>query len=180
MLRRDTKKVIAVFGSAVSDKDSIEYADAVRIGRIIGTEGYNLLCGGYGGVMEAICKGCHETAGRCRGIGLYHFTKPPNQYINGFITVPTLGERLDYFIAHSDIFLALSGGIGTVTEMMFVWDLLKSGQITEKPVLLYGEGWERFLQSLREGFIIDHAYFRHVLPVETLEELSELIRGKRA
>jgi uncharacterized protein (TIGR00725 family) len=175
MLRRDTKKVIAVFGSAVSDKDSIEYADAVRIGRIIGTEGYNLLCGGYGGVMEAICKGCHETAGRCRGIGLYHFTKPPNQYINGFITVPTLGERLNYFISHSDIFLALAGGIGTVTEVMFVWDLLKSGQITEKLVLLYGPGWENFLKSLREGFIIDPAHFRHISVVRSHADLRNLI-----
>ena len=175
MLRRDTKKVIAVFGSAVSEKDSIEYADAVRIGRIIGTEGYNLLCGGYGGVMEAICKGCHETAGRCRGIGLYHFTKPPNQYINGFITVPTLGERLNYFISHSDIFLALAGGIGTVTEVMFVWDLLKSGQITEKLVLLYGPGWENFLKSLREGFIIDPAHFRHISVVRSHADLRNLI-----
>ena len=174
------KQTIAIFGSAVSEKDSPEYATAVEIGGIIGDGGYDLLCGGYGGVMEAVCKGCHDAGGRCRGIGLDHFTKPPNQYINGFLAVPTLGERLDYFVAHSDIFLALSGGIGTVTEVMFVWDLLKSGQITGKPVLLYGEGWERFLQSLREGFIIDHAYFRHVLPVETLEELSELIRGKRA
>ena len=175
MLRRDTKKVIAVFGSAVSKKDSIEYADAVKIGRIIGTEGYNLLCGEYGGVMEAICKGCHETAGRCRGIGLYHFTKPPNQYINGFITVPTLGERLNYFISHSDIFLALAGGIGTVTEVMFVWDLLKSGQITEKLVLLYGPGWENFLKSLREGFIIDPAHFRHISVVRSHADLRNLI-----
>lgn len=174
------KKIIAVFGSAVSEKDSPEYVTAVEIGRIIGDNGYDLLCGGYGGVMEAVCKGCHEAGGRSRGIGLDHFTKPPNRYINGFITVPTLGERLDYFIDNSDIFLALSGGIGTVTEVIFVWDLLKSGQIEKRPVLLYGEGWEGFLKSLRKGFIIDNAYFRHLLILANPEELSDLLRGKRA
>jgi uncharacterized protein (TIGR00725 family) len=174
------KKTIAVFGSAVSEKDSPEYAAAVEIGRIIGDNGYDLLCGGYGGVMEAVCQGCHGAGGLCRGIGLDHFTKPPNRYINGFITVPTLGERLDYFVTHSDIFLALQGGIGTITEVMFVWDLLKSEQITEKPLLLYGPGWEGFLTSLGDGFIIDHAYFRHLRIVSRPDELHDLIHRRDA
>jgi uncharacterized protein (TIGR00725 family) len=169
------KQTIAVFGSAVSEKDSPEYAAAVRIGGIIGEEGCDLLCGGYGGVMEAVCKGYHDAGGKCRGIGLDHFTKSHNPYLDVFITVPTLGERLDYFVAHSDIFLALSGGIGTVTEVMFVWDLLKTGQITEKPILLYGPGWEEFLKSLREGFIIDPAYFRHLRIVSSPKDLKMTI-----
>jgi len=172
------KKTIAVFGSAVSEKDSPEYTAAVSIGGIIGKEGYDLLCGGYGGVMEAACKGCHEAGGKCRGIGLDHFSKPPNRYINGFTTVPTLGERLDYFIDHADHFLALSGGIGTVTEVMFVWDLLKTGQISGKPVLLYGPGWEEFLKSLRNGFIIDPACFRHISIVPSPDGLAGLLRGR--
>ena len=169
------KQTIAVFGSAVAEKDSQEYAAAVRIGGIIGEEGYDLLCGGYGGVMEAVCKGCHEAGGKCRGIGLDHFTKPHNRHLDGFTSVSTLGERLDYFIAHADHFLALSGGIGTVTEVMFVWDLLKTGQITEKPVLLYGPGWEEFLKSLREGFIIDPVHFRHPRTVSSPEDLKMII-----
>ncbi len=171
------KKTIAVFGSAVSEKDSPEYAATVKIGRIIGDNGYDLLCGGYGGVMEAVCRGCSEVGGRCRGIGLDHFTGPPNRYINNFIRVPTLGERLDYFAANSDIFLALAGGIGTVAEVMFVWDLLKSGQIADKPVLLYGPGWEGFLESLRGGFIIDPAYFRHIILARAPGEIAGLLRG---
>ena len=169
------KQTIAVFGSAVSKKDSPEYAAAVRIGGIIGEEGCDLLCGGYGGVMEAVCKGCHDAGGKCRGIGLDHFTKPHNRHLDGFTSVSTLGERLDYFIAHSDTFLALSGGIGTVTEVMFVWDLLKTGQISDKPVLLYGPGWEEFLKSLRQGFIIDPAYFRHLRVISSPEDMKATI-----
>ena len=174
------RKTIAVFGSAVAEKSGPEYVTAVEIGRIIGETGYDLLCGGYGGIMEAVCKGCREAGGLCRGIGLDHFKDPPNPYIDTFVKAATLGERLDYFIANADIFLALPGGIGTVAEVMFVWDLLKSGQITKKPVLLYGPGWEGFLKSLREGFIIDPAYFRHLLAVRTTDELTSLFRGTQS
>jgi hypothetical protein len=173
------RKTIAVFGSAVAEKSGPECVTAVEIGRIIGETGYDLLCGGYGGIMEAVCKGCREAGGHCRGIGLDHFTGPPNPYIDTFVKAATLGVRLDYFIANADLFLALPGGIGTVAEVMFVWDLAKSGQTEKTPVLLYGGGWERFLKSLREGFIIDPAYFRHILAVGSPDELPIILRGRR-
>ncbi len=173
------RKTIAVFGSAVAEKSGPEYVTAVEIGRIIGEAGYDLLCGGYGGIMEAVCKGCREAGGRCRGIGLDHFKDPPNPYIDMFVKAATLGERLDYFIVNADLFLALPGGIGTVAEVMFVWDLAKSCQTEKTPVLLYGGGWKRFLNALREDFIIDPEFFRHILAVGSPDELPILLRGRR-
>ncbi len=173
------KKIIAVFGSAMTGKDTPEYRAAVKIGRIIGEAGWNLLCGGYGGTMEALCRGCQDGGGKCHGIGLQHFTMPPNHYVNEFVMAKTLGTRLDYFAEHADLFLALEGGIGTVTEVMFVWDLLKSGQISDISVLLYGKGWKGFLDNLRRDFIIDRTNFRHLRLISSPEELGEALEGKR-
>jgi uncharacterized protein (TIGR00730 family) len=155
-------KTIAVFGSALAGAESDEYRAALEIGKLIGEAGWEILCGGYGGVMEAVCRGARKAGGSCRGIGLEHFSAPPSPHLQGFEKAKTLGERLDYFTARCDLFLALEGGIGTVTETMFVWDLLKTGQLTETPLLLYGKGWEKLLQTLKEDFLIDPAAFDHL------------------
>ncbi len=154
MRKDDRKKTIAVFGSALAGKDSREYRSALQIGELIGKAGWEVLCGGYGGLMEAVCLGGRQAGGICRGIGLEHFTQSPNPHLHSFEKAKTLGERLDYFAGHCDLFLALDGGIGTVTEAMFVWDLLKSGQRAGPKLLLYGKGWDLLLHTLEENFLI--------------------------
>lgn len=168
-------KRIAVFGSALAGAESAEYLAALEIGELIGRAGWEILCGGYGGVMEAVCLGSRRAGGTCRGIGLEHFTSSPNPHLHGFEKARTLGERLDYFAAHCDLLLALEGGIGTVTEAMFVWDLLKSGQLPGRRLLLYGQGWEKLLQTLRENFLIPpDAFDRLTLLSRPADLLSHL------
>lgn len=163
MRKDDLKQTIAVFGSALAGKDSGEYLTALKIGELIGKAGWEILCGGYGGVMEAVCRGCREAGGTCRGIGLEHFSHPPNSHLHSFKKAKTLGERLDYFAARCDLFLALEGGIGTVTEAMFVWDLMKSGQLPGRRLLLYGKCWEKLLPVLRNNFLIPSAAFDQLI-----------------
>jgi uncharacterized protein (TIGR00725 family) len=150
-------KTIAVFGSACAEAESAEYRAALEIGELIGEAGWEILCGGYGGVMEAVCLGCRRAGGTCRGIGLATFTTSPNPHLHDFKKARTLGERLDYFSKRCDLFLALEGGVGTVAEAMFIWDLMKSGQLTGPSLLLYGKGWKKMLQALKEDFLIDPA-----------------------
>ncbi len=166
------RKRIAVFGSASAGAESDEYLAAREIGELIGKAGWEVLCGGYGGAMEAVCLGCREAGGTCRGIGLEHFTHPHNPHLHSFKEAKTLGERLDYFIADCDLFLALEGGIGTVTEAMFVWDLMKSGQLTGIPLLLYGRGWKKLLQTLKENFLIPPAAFNRLTVLSSPADLS--------
>ncbi|MDP8235211.1 MAG: LOG family protein [Candidatus Erginobacter occultus] len=164
---------IAVFGSALAGAESDEYRAAREIGELIGKAGWEILCGGYGGVMEAVCLGCRKAGGTSRGIGLEHFTHPHNRYLAGFVKAKTLGERLDYFIANCDLFLALEGGIGTVTEAMFVWDLMKSGQLPGRRLLLYGKSWEQLLLILKENFLIPADAFD---PLILLARPTDLVR----
>ncbi|MGD9873970.1 MAG: LOG family protein [Kiritimatiellia bacterium] len=151
-------KTIAVFGSAVADPADKACRQAVLAGRIIAEAGFNILCGGYGGVMEAACRGCTEAGGKCAGIGLTRFTEKPNKYIGRFKVVETLGKRLDYFEKHSRAFLALDGGIGTITEVMFFWDIAKAGFLEGRPIFLLGEQWPWLVQELKKRFIIKDKY----------------------
>ena len=159
MKENDRNKMIAVFGSATAGPESVAYRSAREVGKLSGKAGWEILCGGYGGVMEAVCRGCRETGGTSRGIGLEHFTHSPNPYLKSFLKARTLGERLDYFARQCDLFLALEGGIGTVTEALFVWDLIKSGQLTGPRLLLFGDSWNKLVQPLKENFLIPPAAF---------------------
>jgi len=165
-------KTIAVFGSALAGAESDEYLAAREIGELIGKAGWEILCGGYGGVMEAVCLGCREAGGICRGIGLDHFTRPPNPHLAAFVKAKTLGKRLDYFIADCDLFLALEGGIGTVTEAMFVWDLMKSGRLPGRRLILYGRCWEKLLAVLKKNFLIASEPFNRLTLLSSPADLS--------
>lgn len=170
------KKNVAVFGSAAVAPGTDFYREAEEVGRIIGRLGFDLICGGYGGIMEAVSRGCGEMGGRCRGIGLTRFSPDPNRHIHEFERAKSLGERLDYFDRQADIFLGLPGGIGTITEIMFFWDQAKGGALEGKPILLYGKHWDNFLKVLSEDFLIPEEAFSLVTPVKTLKELPAALK----
>jgi len=155
------------------------YRNAVEAGRVIGAAGFDLICGGYGGLMEASCRGCVEGGGKCAGIGLEHFDNPPNRFIGEFSRAKSLGRRLDDFVLKADRFLALPGGIGTVTEVLFVWDLAKSGQTDKVPILLYGKAWTSLLRTLEKEFLIPPEAFADVKLVSGPAQLArDLGRGR--
>lgn len=170
------RKKIAVFGSAVTGRDSAAYARAVAIGKIIATAGFDVLCGGYGGIMEAVCRGCAEHGGRCYGIGLTVFTRPPNSSITKMVKVKTLGERLDYFNDHADCFLALTGGIGTLTEVMFFLDNAKIGLTRKTPIILYGRQWPALLALMHKKFVVPPDFRQLVKLVGTNRALAAHLR----
>ena len=170
------RPVIAVFGGARFAEDSREYAEARDVGQIIGRAGWDLLCGGYGGTMEAASLGCKEAGGECIGIGLTAFGPNPNPHIDSFTRAGSLGKRLDTFDAHADAFLALSGGIGTLTEVSFFWNLAKGGiGRNNRPLFLLGTPWMNLVSLLQREFAISEEAFRHVSCLPNKDELPALL-----
>jgi hypothetical protein len=156
------KTTISVFGSAQVKKDSTQYIEAQKIGAILGRRGFDLLCGGFGGVMEAVCRGAIETGAKTTGVGLNSFTASPNSYIDKYLSVEDLSERLEYFRENSSLILGMPGGIGTLTEVMFFWDMSKAGLETNRDIFLYGNCWKKLITQLKENFIIKDKCFDYV------------------
>ena len=116
---------IGVIGAGSCDTHA--YALAREIGYQIGQNGWILVCGGLGGVMEAAARGCTEARGMTVGIlpGLDH--SAANQYIR--VPIPTgLGEARNALVVRaSHALVAISGGYGTLSEIAL-------GLKTGKPV----------------------------------------------
>ena len=122
---------IAVVGGGVCSPAVAE--SARRLGRLIAMQGYVLLCGGLGGVMEAACCGAREAGGLAVGI-LPGEREQANSCLD--IAIATgMGQARNVIIVKSaDAVVALSGEMGTLSEIALA---LKMG----RPVISLGS-WD--------------------------------------
>ncbi|MGH9398933.1 MAG: Rossmann fold nucleotide-binding protein, partial [Thermoanaerobaculia bacterium] len=61
---------IGVFGSSLPREGEAAYEEAREIGQLVARRGGRVVCGGYGGVMEAACRGAAEAGGSSLGVVL--------------------------------------------------------------------------------------------------------------
>jgi uncharacterized protein (TIGR00725 family) len=119
-----TKKLqIAVIGG--SGPDSQVLALAVEAGKMIAENEAVLICGGLGGVMEAVARGAKETGGLTVGLLPDYEAESANRYID--VVIPTgLGHARNVLVAASgNVVLAFPGSHGTRSEISIALKLGK-------------------------------------------------------
>lgn len=94
--------------------------------------------------MEAASKGHNTACNECKdstntiGINIeLPFEQAPNRYLDIEETVSTFSARLDTFMVLSDIFVITPGGIGTLLELFYTWQLMQVGHICRAPIILW-------------------------------------------
>lgn len=173
-------KTVAVFGSGSGlTSDDPLYREAYVLGRLLAEDGYTLVNGGYAGVMAAASKGAHDAGGRVVGYTIALFEpEPPNPWLSEERRVATFGERLQRICEDSDAYVALHGGVGTLTELLYTWSLLLTGAIPERPLIALGDPWPGLVEYLvAQGYHIPSDYYRLVRlvdgPAEALAILAD-------
>jgi uncharacterized protein (TIGR00730 family) len=148
--RKTGKKapVVAVFGSGSAAADHPVLAQAEQLGRELAEAGMKVMCGGYGGTMEAVSRGAHKAGGQVIGVTMDLFATrlEPNPWLDKEKREKDLFGRLKRLMK-ADAYVALQGGIGTLTEATLAWSLLQTGQIAPRPLILVGESWRRLLAA---------------------------------
>lgn len=146
----DNGQTVAVFGSSRRDEDSALYAEAYELGRLLANEGYAVLSGGYSGSMGAVSRGAAEAGGRVIGVTCALFDPlPPNRWVTEEVKAADLMERLAIMMQRADCFVAVRGGIGTLSEVTLAWSLLQTRSLRGKPLILLGDDWQPVLDALR-------------------------------
>jgi uncharacterized protein (TIGR00725 family) len=112
---------IAVVGAGVATRE--EQAVARDVGRLLAQAGAPVVCGGRGGVMEAVCRGAHEAGGTTVGILPGSDRADANPYVD--VVIPTgLGEARNAVVVRAaDGVIAVGGGYGTLSEIAFALKL---------------------------------------------------------
>ncbi|MGC8779663.1 MAG: LOG family protein [Anaerolineae bacterium] len=170
-------KTIAVFGSSRRADESELYREAYELGRLLAQAGYAVLTGGYNGSMAAVSRGAAEAGGRVIGVTCAIFDPlPPNPWLTEEIKARTLLERLAIMIDRSDGFVAVRGGIGTLSEVTLAWSLLQTRQLAGKPLVLLGADWPPLVDALRRHSDLGESIARLarivLTPAEVLSALS--------
>ncbi len=151
-----SRHYIAVFGSSQAVPDGPLYRQAYDLGRSLAQSGFGVVSGGYGGTMEAVSRGAREAGGRTRGITLATFDRwrRANDWIEVEQKADTYLERVARLTEGASGFIALEGGVGTLSEVSLTWSLLQVGELENKPLVLLGECWKSYLQTVREAFMM--------------------------
>jgi uncharacterized protein (TIGR00730 family) len=147
--REDSPQGVGVFGSSEPVPGGADYERARRIGELLAAAKIPVVCGGYGGVMEAASRGARDAGGEAIGVTCAAFRgRSPNRYLTRTFEEPDLSSRTRLLIALSRGFIILPGKSGTLAELTFLWALRRAGLLGDKPVAMLGEGWAELLDLL--------------------------------
>jgi uncharacterized protein (TIGR00730 family) len=152
------EKTIAVFGGRHPIPGDAEYAEALRLGELLASARYAVMSGGYSGVMEAVSRGAQQAGGTTIGVTMEIFgSLAPNPFLTREIRTRNFFERLEVLVASACGFIALRGGMGTLTEISLIWNMLQTKTMPEKPIILVGKFWQPLLRSVADHLVISPA-----------------------
>src|ERR1700730_8278347 len=143
------ERIVTIFGGSKCRESDLEYSQALRVGELLADSGFTICTGGYAGVMEAASRGAHERGGRVIGVTMNQFKSEPNRYLTEKVPSEHFYERLQRLITRSVGYIALRGGMGTVTEISLVWNKLQTRVLEPRPLVLLGDCWPPVVAELQ-------------------------------
>jgi uncharacterized protein (TIGR00730 family) len=142
---------VAIFGSSRIQEGDPEYRDVFEIARGLSALGFDVVTGGGPGLMQAANAGHRSVPSDSQSIGL-NIKLAREQIANPFLDIKRdfdrFSGRLDTFMSLSDAVVVAPGGIGTLLELFYSWQLVQVGQICRTPIILFGELWRPLMHWL--------------------------------
>lgn len=148
------EKIITIFGGSKCVETSPEYLEARALGSRLAGAGFTICTGGYLGIMEAASRGAREKGGRVLGIVMNQFKKEPNRFLTDKVATNHFYDRLQGLITRSVGFVAMRGGMGTVTEISLVWNKLTTGVLAPRPLVLVGDCWKPVVEAWKTNLVV--------------------------
>jgi len=172
------ERIVTIFGGAKCTELDPEYAQARRVGQMLADAGFTICTGGYLGVMEAASRGAHERGGRVLGIVMNQFKAEPNRYLTDKVATPHFYDRLQQLITRSVGFIAVRGGMGTVTELSLVWNKIQTKVIGPRPLVLLGDCWPPIVREWQKHLVVSEADVAALDFARTAEEAVDIIKER--
>ncbi|MCW9033722.1 MAG: TIGR00730 family Rossman fold protein [Rhodospirillales bacterium] len=153
-------KSLCVFcGSRLGSSPAFEES-AKQLGEILAKRNIRLVYGGGGvGIMRVVAETVIENGGQVTGIIPKFLMEYEVGNVDGVETtvVESMHERKNLMFEHSDAFVILPGGIGTLDETMEImtWKQL---QVHAKPIILVNQNgfWDPLIGLLEQ--VIDNGF----------------------
>ena len=152
--KRDRYRV-AIFGSARAQPGTFVYEEVRRTAAAFASMGCDIVTGGGPGLMQAANEGA-KSAGATGSLGIrveLPFEQHANPFVEQAFVHETFFTRLHHFVLASDAFVVVPGGIGTVLEMLMIWQLLQVRHVKDVPLILVGKMWKGLVEWARTSML---------------------------
>jgi uncharacterized protein (TIGR00730 family) len=182
---------VTIFGSARAKPGTFVYEEVKRVAAAMAGMGCDVITGGGPGLMQAANEGAAAAGApeRGRSVGIrvdLPFEQEVNPFVEQAFEHKTFFTRLHQFVLMSDAYVVSPGGIGTVLELMLVWQLLQVQHVHDTPLILVGKMWTGLLEWARASLLTTQPPLVNpedlTIPrcVETADEAIALIREHHA
>jgi uncharacterized protein (TIGR00730 family) len=180
-------KSLCVYCGSRAGDDPAFAAAARAVGAAIGAHGWRLVYGGgSSGMMGAVADAALAAGARTLGVipDALMERELGHRGLDELIVVQTMHERKRLMAEHSNAFIALPGGIGTLEELFEVWTWLQLGYHAKPVGLLNVAGYYDPLlafmdRSVARGFVppAQHALLQVGAEVDTLLDRLDALAG---
>ena len=188
--RRERYRV-TIFGSARAKPGTYVYDEVKRVARALAEMECDIITGGGPGLMQAANEGAAAVGApeRDRSVGIrvdLPFEQDVNPFVEQAFEHKTFFSRLHHFVLTSDAYVVAPGGIGTVLELMLIWQLLQVKHVQGTPLILVGRMWPELVDWAREHLLTSEPPLANPedmnIPVcvSTADEAIGLIRDHHA
>ncbi len=146
---------VAIFGSARIKRNDPNYKQIYNLSKMIAAEGIDIVTGGGQGIMEAANKG-HQEGRKGQHIHSYglNIRMPKGQMVNKHLDIKRefrrFSKRLDCFMYLSNMVIVAEGGVGTMLEFLYAWQLVQVEHVNNIPIILLGPMWPDFMKWVKK------------------------------
>lgn len=178
---------VCVFGSARIRPEDPVYELVYRTARMLAELDIDVVTGGGPGLMEAANHGVQDARRELsHSIGLPIELPNSRELANRHLDIKSehrrFSSRLDEFMRLSHAVIVTPGGIGTLLELMFSWQLVQVGMVERREIVLLDRAmWQGLIEWMRVQMLgrglVAPGDFEWVHLVDTPEEAVEIVRG---
>lgn len=165
------------FGDGKCKPNTRNYRAAEKLSANIAALGFNIVNGGYYGIMEASAKGASKFPVERIGIVLENSKVQPNKFLSSLRFASSYLERLKILVELGDIFFVFEGGSGTLLEVSALVALCERN-LLNKPIFLIGKKWKIYLDFLFLNIKLKKSKIKCIHYIEKVKDLNLNIVSK--
>jgi uncharacterized protein (TIGR00730 family) len=176
---------VVVFGSARIKRGDPSWNLIFDLAKRIAKEGMDLVTGGGPGLMDAASEGHYagDSSHSAYSIGL-QIKLPSEQRDARHLDIKKeffrFSARLDNFIELANAVVVAPGGVGTLLELFYTWQLVQVRMMRNIPIILLGDMWSGFLDWIRrqplKNELLDEEDVELLFFVNSCEEALDIIK----
>jgi uncharacterized protein (TIGR00730 family) len=146
---------VVIFGSARIKSGDPNWHLIYDLAKRIAEEGMDLVTGGGPGLMDAASLGHYagDVSRKALSIGLQiklHEEQRDSNHLDIKKEFSSFSTRLDNFLELANAVIVAPGGVGTLLELFYTWQLMQVKMIHDIPIILFGDMWSDLVRWIKK------------------------------